>query len=163
MKKFVCLSKRSFSQTVVSGRAKPKQTEKFLTLGKLPHIHMNEATGLNFNPVIHGYPNHFAPEKPQFYQMAAKRSLIKNQTNGVVVYHHVDGQEPYYVSNFDEILQVSGIKREEMIAIANLGVMPTHQEELLRRLSMASKLSGLKFIDIAFVQVRTNTNHTYPK
>lgn len=73
--------------------------------------------------------------------------------NALVVYEHGGPDLHYAVTGLKDIFALKkGIKREEMIAIANLGAI-TDSKDVAGRLAAACKAADLETIDMAFIEV----------
>lgn len=136
----------------IKGRATKEATLKFVSKSKLKLYHQFSQSGLFINPVIHGSPRTYVSDEEDLQNAAI--ALLQNRSNCLVIYdHNRDNGKPWHLNDIDQLIcPEAGVRREEVVVIANLGRAP-NALELYRRLAEASRLTHIDFIDIAIFEV----------
>lgn len=136
----------------IKGRATIQGTRDFVDKSSLNMSFRLNQSNLTINPIIHGAPRHFNVTEKEYFTTLATRAVLINRSNCLVVYDHRRGR-PWALSGLDTIIDPDNkISRENIVAIAHLGLAVSNFE-LYGRLSDACKQSGLQQIDIAIFEV----------
>ena len=146
------LSLNKCSMATINGRASSNATNDFIEKSSLKmRIRLNQSN-LIINPIIHGSPRHFHVTDNDYYNTLAKRAILINRSNCLVVYDNKRGK-PWALDGLGSIITENNLLRENIVTIANLGLAGSSYE-LYGRLADAVKLTGLQQIDIALFEVR---------
>ncbi len=151
--KAVSLLPRWRNLSTIKGKATKEGTLAFVSQSQLKLYHQFSQSGLYINPVIHGAPRTHIDEDEDLENAAV--ALLQNRSNCLVVYeHNTYTGKPWALKHLEEILlpEESGVSRENVVTIANLGHADTALE-LYRRLGDARKRTGLEYIDMALFEV----------
>jgi hypothetical protein len=142
--------------SVIKGKATIDGTLGFVSKSNLKLHHRFDKSGLYINPIIHGSPKPTCKKDKKYYDSVLKHAVLKNRSNCVVVYdHNTANGKPWHTDTMSVIIShESGVKREEIVTIANLGYA-ADAPEMYRRLADASRLSGIQHIDMAFFEVNS--------
>lgn len=137
----------------LKGRATIQATREFIDQSDLKlYIGLNQSS-LTINPVIHGSPRHILTEDKGYYTTLAKRAVLINRSNCLVVYDHKRGK-PWALDGLSTIIcPENKLRREHIVTVADLGLAASNYD-LYGRLADACKQTGLQMIDIAMFEVR---------
>ncbi len=171
------------SDFLIPGFATVAGTEAFVSKAQLPLHHRFNRSQLCINPIIHGPPTRIVPATEEMQLLA--QSLALNFSNCAYVYEHASGTygarqrrsamqrssdkpaSEWYQPGLHDVLQACKMPREQFVALAGLGRLPsgwaagaTREPEpasvsdlLTERLADACQLSGLRRIDFALLEV----------
>ena len=168
--------------TLIPGFATKDGTELYITTSKLKLHHRFKRSQLCVGPVVHGPPTRIIPAQEEMQLLA--HALINNGSNCAFVYDHSSGtyatrqfntadkrlaQEPFdwYQRGLSNVLQACNISRDQFVAIAGLGHVPSPHmlksegdsttlstsDILTERLVNACNFSGLNRIDYAILEI----------
>lgn len=154
----------------IQGKATPRGTKRFMERANLPMFHCFDKTSLYVSPIIHGAPRSYTLEETDYFEALMKRAVLRNKSNCVVVYNHeMTGtrSKTWHATGLDKLLTppplneenltpdspVEWLNRDEIVAVANLGLATTGKN-IRQRLANACALTGLEQLDMAMIEVR---------
>ena len=148
---------RSFAVKAMRGRATTAGTMQFLRNSNMDMHHRLEKSRLFITPIVHGPPGYLRSkmEKTSAYiEAITRRAVVINRSNCIVVYQHLQDNEPWYSTNLRTLFEDSRnkISRDQIVIMANLGYATT-QEEICKRLAQACEVTGLECIDGVMIDV----------
>ncbi|RYY82551.1 hypothetical protein EON63_13065 [archaeon] len=140
-------------RSLVMGKACPEATKSYVKKSGLPLFHVFDRTKLVSSPIIQGAFHDWDDSIDQETILEVMKHSISNKINSFVVYtHYPHSTHTYAMPHMKDLIQANLIKRDEIVAIADLGVV-SKDEDIRRRLEEARKLTNLEHIDLAYIQV----------
>ncbi len=139
---FLKFASRNYAS--VQGFASPDGTKQFITNNRLPLYHIFNSCGLTINPVIFGPPKGiYAPS--QFIDSTISDCVTIKGINAYYIYSH-NPTGNWYTDSFSKMIHDNIIKRENIIAIADLGII-SETKQVIERMIEASNASKFETLD----------------
>lgn len=140
----------STQPSVITGRATTAGTKYFLDSSEIGLQHHLKQSDLFINPVIVGNPFTLQDGNEETIDTLYYGAVMEDRSNCIYVYSNNDAGT--WHSNSVQKLVESGLDREGLVTIANMGNVHD-ADEVMRCLEEARRLTGQEHIDIVMLNV----------
>jgi hypothetical protein len=136
---------------LVTGRATTVGTKYFLDSSEIQLQHHLKQSNLYINPVLIGNPFTLQDGQDDNLDNLYYGAVMEDRSNCIYVYSNNDAGT-WHSKTVGKLVE-TGLDREGLVTVANLGTVTT-REEVLHRLEEATKLTDQECIDVAMLNVR---------
>ena len=150
-KRVVARWNRFSSKTIVTGRATTVGTKYFLDISNI-HLQHQLRSGLYVNPVSIGYPFTLRNGQEDMIDNIYYGAVMEDRCNCICVYSNNDDDGKWYSNSVEKLIE-SGLDREGIVTVANLGNV-SDRDQVMQQLDDARRLTHQEYVDIIMLNVR---------